>query len=142
MRHKKLTLSIIILLVLGLTSSNAQQAISAAGGNASGSGGKVSYSIGQLFYSYNTSPDYSVAQGVQQPWEISIITEIAEAESINLKYSVYPNPVSDNLILEIDDFDNEKLEYILFDINGKLLKNDKIKDRNTIISLQDLSNSI
>jgi hypothetical protein len=44
----------------------AQDALVASGGNASGTGGSVSYSIGQLFYTGNSSASGSVAAGVQQ----------------------------------------------------------------------------
>lgn len=72
-----------------------QNAIPATGGNASGSGGSVSYSVGQVTYLINTGTSGSVAQGVQQPYEISVVTGIEEASGIELEFSVYPNPASD-----------------------------------------------
>jgi len=44
MQHRRLFLSTILLLALGFTNLQAQTAVPAAGGNASG-GGKVSYSL-------------------------------------------------------------------------------------------------
>jgi len=48
MKYKKLKLSAVLLLGLGLTGLQAQQSINAAGGNATGSGGMVSYSVGLM----------------------------------------------------------------------------------------------
>lgn len=47
-------------------SSFAQQANVSSGGNATGSGGSVSYSVGQVFFSGNSGTGGSVSQGVQQ----------------------------------------------------------------------------
>ena len=84
MRHKKFTLSAVLLLGLGLTGLQAQTSVNATGGDASGSGGSVSYSVGQVVYTTNTGTSGSVAQGVQQPYEISVVTAIEEAKGINL----------------------------------------------------------
>jgi len=52
MRHKRLKLSAVLLLGLGLTGLQAQESVNATGGNASGSGGSVSYSVGQVVTSH------------------------------------------------------------------------------------------
>jgi hypothetical protein len=54
---------------------NAQQLPVAAGGNATGSGGSVSFSVGQLAYEYleASPPNYSITQGVQQPFTEDIM---------------------------------------------------------------------
>ena len=64
MKHKKVKWGV-LLLGLGLT-AQAQQATTATGGNASGSGGTVAYSVGQIVYTTNTGSTGSVAQGMQQ----------------------------------------------------------------------------
>ena len=63
-----------ILFVLGLVFLvQAQQTIPAAGHDISGSGGSVSYTIGQLVYTTNIGANNSLAQGVQQVYEISTL---------------------------------------------------------------------
>lgn len=98
MKHKKVKLSV-LLLGLGLT-AQAQQATTDTGGNASGSGGSVAYSVGQIVYTTNTSTNGSVAQGVQQPYEISIVLGI-DNHSINLELTAYPNPTAHFLTLNV-----------------------------------------
>ena len=104
MRHKKLKLSAVLLLGLGLTGLQAQTSVNATGGNASGSGGSASYSVGQVVFTTNTGTSGSVVQGIQQPYEISVVTGIEQAKGINLELSVYPNPTTDYLTLEVKDF--------------------------------------
>ncbi len=139
---KRLKISVLLLLGLGLTGLQAQESMNSAGGVSSGSEGSVSYSVGQITYQTLTGTNGSVTEGVQQPYEISVITAIEEAKSINLSVSAYPNPVTDHLILRIDDFDISGLYYQLFDVNGKLLQNKKITDSRTDIVMGDLFPSI
>ena len=128
----------LLVFILSISSSSAQEVIPAAGGNAGGSGGSVSYSIGQLFYKINTGTDGSVAEGVQQPWEISVVTGIQEALGINIVVSAFPIPVTDFLILRVEDYDFEDLEYLLYDVSGRLLKEGKVTSSETTISMNNL----
>ena len=73
MRQKRLKLSALLLLGLGLTGLQAQESINTTGGNATGDGGSASYSIGQMVYTTTTGDDGSVAQGVQQAFEIYVL---------------------------------------------------------------------
>lgn len=138
MRHKKLKLSAVLLLGLGLTGLQAQESVNATGGNASGSGGSASYSVGQAAYQTHTGTNGSVAQGVQQPYEISVVTAIEEAKGINLSVSAYPNPTTDYLTLEIKKFEYSNLHFQLYDISGKLLQSEKISGNQTIIVMSNL----
>jgi len=135
MRHKKLILSVILLLGLGLTGLQAQTSVNATGGNASGSGGSASYSVGKVVYTTNTGTNGSVAEGVQQPYEISVVTAIEEAKGINLSVSAYPNPTTDYLTLEVKDFELSNLHFQLYDMNGKLLQNKKLTGTETQIDM-------
>jgi hypothetical protein len=138
MRHKKLKLSAILLLGLGLTGLQAQEIVNATGGNASGSGGSASYSVGQVVYTTNTSTSGSVAQGVQQPYEISVVTAIEEAKGINLSVSAYPNPTTDYLQLKVESEKLNDLSYQLYDMNGKILQSEKLNGTETQINMSNL----
>ena len=136
MRHKRVELCALFLIGLSLTGIQAQQAIPATGGNGSGSGGSVSYTVGQVVYSTNSGTNGSEAQGVQQPFEISIVTAVEEAKDILLEFVVYPNPAFDFVMLKTGDYKVDNLSYYLFDIGGNFLENKKIVDSETNISLQ------
>ena len=113
----------------------AQQSVNSAGANASGSGGSVSYSVGQVVYTTNTGSNGSVAQGVQQPYEISVVTAVDDAQSINLTVTVYPNPTTDFVTLQIIECEMEDLHFQLYDLNGKLLKSEKITNSESQIDM-------
>lgn len=138
LKYKRFNLSAIFLLGLGLTSVQAQEAILATGGKASGDGGSVSYSVGQVVYSTNRGANGSVTQGVQQPYEISVVAGIEQATGIMLELSAYPNPASDFLTVKAENYDTDNLSYQLFDINGKLLESKKAEGNETIIVISNL----
>ncbi len=128
----------ILTLCIGFTGLHAQETNPAAGGNASGGGGSASYSVGQVVYITNTGTTGSISQGVQQPYEISVVTGIDDARDINLMISVYPNPTTDFLILKTDSFTDGSLSYQLSDINSKLLDAQKITGTETSIVMSNL----
>ena len=137
MKHKK-TITSIAFLLLVLGGLHAQESLSATGGEATGTGGTASYSVGQVVFSTNTGTNGSVAQGVQQPYEISTTTGINE-RSINLELSVYPNPTSNYLILKVDTpalLSNRELRYRLYDLQGKVIESKTVKNTSAYISLE------
>jgi len=141
MKYKKLKFSALLLLGLGLTGLQAQESVNATGGNASGSGGTVAYSVGQVVYTTNIGTNGSVAQGVQQPFEISVVLAIEEAKGINLTVSAYPNPTTDYLTLEVDastTLSIQSMAYQLYDMQGKLLQNEKITSNQASIVMSNL----
>ena len=115
MKRRRAKLLVVIFMGYGLTGLHAQQAITTTGGNTSSSGGSISYSVGQIVYKTNNSSSGSVAQGVQQPYEISVVSGLEEAQGINLVLSAYPNPATDYVILKVENYKTENLTYQLYD---------------------------
>lgn len=132
----------LVLLSLFQSTINAQETTDASGGNASGSGGSASYSIGQTAYTTHTGTNGSVAQGVQQPYEISIVTEIKEAKDISLSFIVYPNPTTNFLKLKVENYTSENLTYHLYQLDGKILETKKIESLEVSITTEHLASGI
>jgi hypothetical protein len=143
MKHKK-TITSVGLLLLGLGGLHAQESPTAAGGEATGTGGSSSYSLGQVVYTTATGTNGSVAQGVQQPYEISIITGVKET-TIHLEMNVYPNPTTNYLTLKVDastSLSNQQLSYQVIDLQGKVIKNKKVSSTTTSINVERLPKAI
>jgi hypothetical protein len=142
MKQKKLKFSAFFLLGLGLvTGTKAQTAIAASGSNASGSGGTVSYSIGQVFYTNESGTNGNVSQGVQQPYEISGSTSLNESVEKKYHIIVYPNPTTDLINLEMENFTISKTLYQLYDIKGCIIESKTIAGKETNIDMSKLSAS-
>ena len=135
MLNKKVFVSLIILLGLVQTTLLAQNATVTAGGEATGSGGTVSYSVGQLLYTTYTDATGSLAHGVQQPYEIMVVAGIDQP--ISLECSVYPNPTSDYLRLKVDNNTTIRMTYQLYDASGKLLLFKIIENNEATIIMQN-----
>lgn len=133
--YKHLKISVILAILLVSFGSQAQVSVNAAGGEAVGDGGLVSFSVGQVAFGANAGTNGSMTEGVQQPYENLVLSVAENAENISL--SVYPNPSTDNLFLTSME-EISGLSYQLFDINGRLLKSEKIVGNQTDISMQDL----
>ncbi|MDD4385772.1 MAG: T9SS type A sorting domain-containing protein [Bacteroidales bacterium] len=135
---KWLRVATLLVFTFSLSVATAQEGINAAGGDASGSGGSASYSVGQMVYTTHIGTNGSVAEGVQQPYEISIVIGIEEAKGINLLVSAYPNPTTDFLTLEVKDFELSALRFQLYDMQGKLLQSESITGNQTSIVMGNL----
>lgn len=140
---KKIIVIFISILMVSpaLTYMQAQQlhtSVNAAGGNATGAGGSASYSVGQVFFTSVSSTTTSVAEGVQQPFEISVFTGVKDIKAIDLYYVAYPNPTSGKLTLKIDNFKPISFTFQLMDVNGKILRNDKLTEKETVIDMTEL----
>jgi len=135
---KKIIVSTILFLCLGMFVLQAQQVVTTSGGNATGSGGTVNYTVGQVVYTTITGTNGSVAQGVQQPFEISVITGIEEASDISLEIMVYPNPATDFIRLKIENYEVQNLRYQLYDNSGSLLQDNKVEGSETSLVMNNL----
>ena len=125
-----------ILFIFGYSILFAQQATVVSGGNASGSTGTVSYTIGQIDYTTNTGSTGSAIQGVQQPYEISTIG--VNDIIIDLSLSIFPNPSNDFLTLKYENYKVEGTSYELNDSDGKLIETNKLQNNQTIINMSQL----
>jgi hypothetical protein len=141
MKYKKVKLCT-LLLGLGLTGMKAQNAATAAGGDAAGSGGSLSYSIGQSTYTTVSGTTGTVAQGVQQPYEISVVTSLESAQNIDLGLSTYPNPTTSFLNLKVGNSALARLSYQLLDVNGKTILTGQVTGTETRIVTEHLSDAV
>jgi hypothetical protein len=131
-KNKSRPLAMLLAGLLCVSFAQAQESVNASGGDATGSGGTVAYSIGQVVYTTNNGISGSVAQGVQHAYEI--FTVGIEGTTLNISLTAFPNPTTDNLTLQISDFNNDKLEYQLYDMQGKMLNSGQVTAKQTLIN--------
>jgi hypothetical protein len=116
---------VFLALTFFISAAMAQQTVPAAGGDARGSQGSVSYSLGQTFFTTHYGTQGSVAPGVQQPYEITVITGVQEKD-FDLAITVYPNPASHSLTLSTGNYQASGLSYLLYDLHGSILESSNI----------------
>lgn len=123
----------------------AQQGTVAGEGNATGFSGSVSYTIGQVVYTAQSSSEGNINQGIQQPFDVLMVStsEIGDAFTT----TIYPNPASTAIHVQIDadaygNYDLHDLSYTLTDMNGRHLKHDAILSSSTMVPVDGLSEAI
>lgn len=117
---------------------SAQAGFSASGFDAVSTGGSVSSTIGQVFYHQWTENEGQINEGIQQPYEIFVVSV-----DDNLKTSVllFPNPTQDFVLLKMEN-NVKDFSYTLYSMDGKWLEDQKIDQEETVLSLQKYSCNI
>ena len=110
---------------------------SVAGTTTTTSGGSVSYTVGEIAIQTTETSSGTASEGVQQAYEISSTVGVTEYDEITLEVEAYPNPTTDYLTLDVKDFSLTELDYVLYDMTGKVLITRKINQSNTIIEMMD-----
>jgi hypothetical protein len=128
------------LLTFSVNAQTSHQVLSATGGDASGTGGSVAYSVGQIVYTTSTGTTGSVAQGVEQAYEIYSVG--IKETALNISLSIFPNPTSDFLTIKVEVYNNEALSYHLIDEQGKSVLNEQITNQDTQVAMSTLARGI
>ncbi len=121
------------------TTLQAQQVIATGGDFNSNTSGSVSYTIGELAIATYSSGDIVLMEGFQ-PGNISIPDAI-DLTIVDFAINAYPNPVVAELKLQITNAQEKGLRYQIFDMNGKLLKQNRIQAEETTISFSNMTNA-
>ncbi|WP_299210862.1 T9SS type A sorting domain-containing protein [uncultured Aquimarina sp.] len=130
--NKKVFLIIFSTMLLEIA---AQEAVVTLGAEITDVGGSISYTIGQIVYIPMSGTSGSIVPGVQQSVEINVL-DVDDIEKPDIEITVYPNPMHDHLIIELQTFKQE-FDYLLYDTLGREIKSNKIQEDKTVISLQD-----
>lgn len=138
MRNIKMICIVLITAAVGQINVHAQVALPATGSNAAGSGGSVSFSVGQIAYTTHAATNGSVLQGVQQPYDISVVSGVDEMNGNSYVISVYPNPAADFLQLKVESEKLNGMGFQLFNMQGELLEENQLTDFLTQINTGNL----
>ena len=97
---KKYTYLLILALYSLSLNLTAQNNTVSAGGDAEGSNGSISFTVGQVVYTSAEGSNGSVNQGVQQPYDIDIITGIEHNE---IELTIHPDTILGQFNLSLAD---------------------------------------
>lgn len=114
---------------MGITAAFSQSAIVPVGGDARSDNGSVSYTVGQIAIKSTSDDSFSLAEGVQQPYEIMTVGT-SDYPQVILRAKVYPNPTENIAQLELNGLEIPfgGFHAILYDGNGKMLQNIVVTD--------------
>jgi len=132
--HAHISATCLLIFLAG--SLRAQSGPISAGSIATGEGGTVSYTIGQVAFMTAVGSAGSLMEGLQQPYIIESITGIEE-NSFNLGYAVYPNPTVDYILLKsnVDKVNGENIVYTLYNFEGQAIDKREVHEEITLIPM-------
>ncbi|MFM2207810.1 MAG: hypothetical protein RL213_1785 [Bacteroidota bacterium] len=132
--------SLLLIGMLGALASEGQQATTTSGGNASGQGGTVSYTVGEVAASFSSGSNGQVAAGVQQPYLIQSVG--IRPLPNHFLTDVYPNPTTSDLTLTVSDFQSNRLSCKVIDALGQTVLNRELEGPQTLLQTGHLPASV
>jgi hypothetical protein len=109
-----------------------RELISPAGGFFENSSIQVAWVIGDLCAGHFDIGHISTDPTVNVPWHSAVISRI----------TVYPNPTTDKVFLEIDMENIDHCMYFLFDLQGREIQNNNITSKLTELSFAQFESGV
>jgi hypothetical protein len=132
--------SLLLIGMLCALASEGQQATTTSGGNASGPGGTLSYTAGEVAASFISGSNGQIAAGVQQPY---LIQSVGIRPLPNLfSTEVYPNPTTSDLTLTVADFQSSRLSCKVIDALGQTVFARELEGPRTLLQTGHLPASV
>ena len=98
--------------------------VTTAGGYDANATNKLSWTIGEPITETISNTGNQLTQGIQQGfWDITTVVDNTENR---IKITLYPNPATDYVNLEMPFQENQVFTFQLYDLYGKCLQNQKI----------------
>jgi hypothetical protein len=110
-------LLLIVLTVLTGVAVSAQEVVASSGSSGTITGYKVDWTLGEPVIETYAGSVNILTQGMHQTK--LLVTGIRELTIPGLEIKVYPNPVSEILMIEVIQTGNDLFRYELFDIAGR-----------------------
>ncbi|HMN05157.1 MAG TPA: hypothetical protein PKD45_05465 [Flavobacteriales bacterium] len=128
-------LNLVLAAGLFAASAMAQQAVTPAGADASGNGGSLAWTLGQVDAAFLNSSAGSMAQGVQHP--VELLTVAVEEQGQTPGLSAWPNPTADALTIDFGEAFDANTQYQVLDAAGNLIAEGRVNASPFTISFLD-----
>jgi hypothetical protein len=140
MKFQKNTLFVCFFMAMGISSANSQCKTVSGGGIGIGSGGSLSFAIGQGFTISMTNEKMNSSKIIKQTLQEKIFSN--ESDGILVDIKIFPNPTKSNVVLRISNVVNDEFYYQLYDLIGSRIMNKEIKSVETNIYMDNLVDGI
>ena len=131
---KNTLLTTLLLLASGVLFS--QEMISTAGDYSVCPNASISYTIGEPIIETLQSGSFQLTQGFHQT--MLTISNISAHYNLDYTIKVYPNPTHDYVVVDLIT-SQDKIEFVLTDMNGKTLTANSLIESTTIIDMQQFN---
>lgn len=111
----------------------AQQDNVVVGGDVFGDSGSIAFTVGQLNYYTFSDVINSIDEGVQKAYK-PLKNLGTDKWDLAVGIAVYPNPTVNELHIDMPNFKVSTFSYNLYDVQGKLLLSNGIKEQLTLVN--------
>lgn len=139
MKNHILRFSLMFLFASVINLLYAQEVISTAGSHDVGNTVQVSWTVGEPVIETGLNGQYYLTQGMHQG--NMVVTAISSIANLDFEIKAYPNPVSNQLKLNVKTSNLEGLNYGLYNEKGQLLVSGKVESELTVIPMDKYSPS-
>jgi hypothetical protein len=124
--------------------NDTMKTFNSSGEDATGGSGSVTYSIGQVFYTQIGESIYNVSQGIQQGEVNKTLSTTENSVEPKVEIFIFPNPTTDFVSIYMEGYKPESSQrsYQLYDLQGRLLKQDAVTQSETQIDVTNLRAAI
>ena len=125
---------ILIAIFLSASTIQAQEVIATAGSHGETTSGSLSWTIGEPLIETITDGTKTLTQGFHQ--SKLTVTAINDLKVSPIELSVYPNPTSSFISIELKTDKQKDLLLSLFDLNGRIILRKKMTESRETIKMQ------
>ena len=119
---KKLLLILLCLPFIGFGQVTTPSVVSSSGDSYSNGGVIMDYTLGEIVIETFSNTANILTQGFHQG-DLKVTTAVV---NLDIKTKIYPNPTTNFLIIELEK--NVNADILVYDINGKIVIKDKLRD--------------
>ena len=127
---------LLLLMLASMPASWAQLGVVSGGGEATGTGGSLSSSLGQVGYTAVQGAGGTSGAGVQQPYEYLVLA--VENADPDPTVQVAPNPTVDGVHLTFEALPDPGAQYLVLDAAGQVVRTATIGSTTVHVPLGDL----
>ena len=119
---KKGLLILLCLPMIGFGQVTTPSVVSSSGDSYSNGGVIMDFTLGEIVIETYTNSNTILTQGFHQG-DLKVTTSVV---NLDIKTKIYPNPTTNFIIIELEN--NVNAELLVYDINGKIVIKDKLRD--------------
>ncbi len=132
--------SVFLTFFLSLSAAQGQEVISAAGNHHESDDKSISWTLGETVIETFKADENIHTQGFHQP--VITVVSIDEIDLPGYNITAFPNPAKRYVTLNVEAQKYENMSFMLYDVNGNLIKQGRIYDKNTDVSFEGLKPAV
>jgi hypothetical protein len=120
--------------------SQSQQVIATSGGSEKKGETSIEWTLGEPVVATLLAGSIILTQGFHQP--ALVVTAIKTFDDPSFTVSAYPNPTDNILMIQVANTEIKDFQYVLYDMNGKVLEKNLFVSDNTAVNMSDYPSGV